>query len=116
LNTIIKILIAGLIVYFIAWFLPGITVDSYMSAIWVALFISIVNITIKPFLELITFPLTILTLGISLLIINTLLILFVDYMINGFHVSSFFWALIFAVLVSIFGTSINIFGGEKDED
>lgn len=116
MNTIIKILIAGLIVYFIAWFLPGISVDSYMSAIWVALLISVINITIKPLLELITFPLTILTLGISLLIINTLLVLFIDNMVDGFHISSFFWGMIFAVLCSLFGTSVNVFSGDKDKD
>ena len=112
LDKIIKILIAGLVVYFLAWFLPDISVDNYWTAILVALLISIIDITIKPLIEFVTFPLTIITLGLWLLVINIFLIYFIDFLLPGFHVTSKFWALVFAFGCSLLGAGINL-GDDK---
>ncbi|MCD7972146.1 MAG: phage holin family protein [Candidatus Azobacteroides sp.] len=88
-------------VYFTAWLLPGISVKSYGSAIIVAIVLGILNVILKPVLQFISFPITILTLGLFLLVINAIIILIAGYIVTSFQVSSFWWALLFSIIVSI---------------
>lgn len=113
LNLIIRFLLSGVAVMAIAYFLPGVHVADYQTALLVALVLAIVNIIIRPLLVVLTIPLTIITLGLFLLVINALMILLVDYLIAGFHVSGFLQALIFSVILSLLNT---IIGGITDAE
>lgn len=101
MSIILYILVSSVAVYFTAWLLPGISVDSFGSAIWVAIVLGILNAIVKPILQLISFPITILTLGLFLLVINTVVILLASWLVGSFHVDNFWWALLFSVIVSI---------------
>jgi putative membrane protein len=104
MNLILQILISSVAVYFTAWLLPGISVKSFGTAIIVAIVLGILNAILKPVLQFVSFPITILTLGLFLLVINTVIILLASALVDSFHVSNFWWALLFSIIMSIVGS------------
>ncbi len=100
MKLILRILLSALAVVILAKILPGIGVDSYTTAVIVAIVLSLLNFIVKPLLVLLTLPVTILTLGLFLLIINALIILMADGLIDGFQVQSIWWALLFSLLLT----------------
>lgn len=100
MNFIVKILITGLVVLLGAYMLPGVVVNSFGTALLVAVVLAILNALVKPILIFLTIPITILTLGLFLLVINALIILFTDALVPGFDVGGFWWALIYSLLLS----------------
>lgn len=100
MKLIIRLLLNALAVVILSYILPGVGVDSYQTAIIVALVLSILNILVKPLLIILTLPITILTLGLFLLIINAIIILIAAEFISGFQVSGVLWAIIFSLLLS----------------
>ena len=101
MNYILKILLSAIAVFVLANILPGITIESYLTAIIVAIVLGILNTIVRPLLIFFTIPLTIITLGLFLFIINAFIILIAGYFISGFTVASIFWALLFSILLSI---------------
>lgn len=101
MKLIIRLLVTAIIVVLLAYILPGVGVDSFLSAVIVAAVLALLNLIVKPILVLFTLPVTILTLGLFLLVINALIILLCDYLIGGFSVDGFWYALLFSVLLSI---------------
>jgi len=102
MKLIIRLLLNAIAVVVIAKLLNGVHVDSYTTAIIVAIVLSILNLIIKPILVILTLPITILTLGLFLLIVNALIILLADKLIDGFSVSSLWIAVLFSILLSVF--------------
>ena len=100
MNLILRILLSAVAVLILAKILPGVGVDSYTTAIIVAIVLSLLNFIVKPILIILTLPVTILTLGLFLLIINAIIILLADYFIDGFQVNNIWWALLFSLLLS----------------
>ena len=101
MPIIINLLLSGLAVAVVSYLIPGATVDSYLTALIVAVVFAIVNTTIVPILNIITLPLNILTLGLVSLIINVLMVLLVAKIVPGFGISGFWVALIFAVVLAL---------------
>jgi len=102
MKLIIRILTSAIAVMAIAAILPGVTVSDYLSAIWVAVVLGILNLFVKPILIFFTLPVTIVTFGLFLLVINAVIILMVAELVSGFQVSSVWSALFFSLLLSIF--------------
>ncbi len=102
MNFILRILLTALAVVILAKFLPGVEVEGYLTAIIVAIVLAILNLLVKPILVIFTLPVTILTLGLFLLVINAIIILLADAFVTGFGVSGFFIALLFSLLLSLF--------------
>ncbi|SDT89041.1 putative membrane protein [Polaribacter sp. Hel1_33_78] len=102
MKTFLKILLTALAVIVLANILPGVTVTSYVTAIIVAVVISLLNMFVRPLLVFFTLPATIVTLGLFLFVINAIIILLADKLIDGFAVSGFFTAFFFSILLSIF--------------
>ncbi|PIF00922.1 MAG: hypothetical protein CR994_03885 [Maribacter sp.] len=100
MKLILRILLSALAVVILSKILPGVDVDTYTTAIIVAIVLSLLNFIVKPILVLLTLPVTILTLGLFLLIINALIILLADNLISGFSVDNIWWALLFSLLLS----------------
>jgi putative membrane protein len=107
MNWIARFLLNGLAVFVAAYLLPGVDVDGYGTALIVSLVLSIANVFVKPILILFTIPITVFTLGLFLLVINAIIILLVDYLVAGFQVNGFWWALLFSLLMSIFNSMID---------
>ncbi len=76
-------------------------VDGFMPALVAAFLLGIVNAIIRPILVLLTLPLTIVTLGLFLLVINGLMLWLVSAVVSGFYVSGFWGAVFGSVLISI---------------
>ena len=100
MKFIFRMLLSALAVVILSKVLPGVGVDSYVTAIIVAIVLSLLNFIVRPLLILLTLPITIVTLGIFLLFVNAIIILLADYFIDGFWVSSIWWALLFSLLLS----------------
>lgn len=90
-----------------AYFLPGVAISGAWAALWLALFFSIINVTIKPFLVVLTLPINILTLGLFTFVINALMVLLASSVIKGFVVYGFWQALLFSIVLSIVSYILN---------
>ena len=101
MNFLIKLLLSAVAVVIGAYVIPGVTVNGYVTALIVALIMSLLNVTVKPLLTILTIPITILTLGLFLLVINVIMIYITDALISGFSVSGFLPALFFSLVVSL---------------
>lgn len=101
MRFLIRLLLTAVVVVLLAKFLPGVAVAGYLTAVIVAVVLAILNIIVKPILVLFTLPVTILTFGLFLLVINAVIILLADAFISGFNVDGFWVALIFSLLLSI---------------
>ncbi|HRP31209.1 MAG TPA: phage holin family protein [Agriterribacter sp.] len=101
MNFIIRLLVTAAVAYGLAYLLKGIHIDSYWTALVFALVLAIVNVIIRPLLIILTIPLTILTLGLFLFVINALMILLASKMVDGIAVDGFWWALLFGLLLSL---------------
>ena len=86
MGLLIRIFMTGIVVVLLAEILPGVAVSSYWSAILVAIILALLNLIVKPVLVLLTLPITVVTLGLFLLVINAIIILFTDALIGGFVV------------------------------
>lgn len=100
MKFILRLLLSALAVVILSKILPGVNVDTYMTALLVAVVLSLLNFLVKPLLVVFTLPITILTFGIFLLFINGIIILLADYFIQGFSVVNIWWALLFSLLLS----------------
>jgi len=113
MNFILKIVLTAVAVLVIAHFLPGVSVVNFTNAVIVAIVLALLRVTIKPLLIILTLPVTIVTLGLFLLVINALIILLADNLIDGFTVTGFWVALLFSLILSIFESILFSFLDEK---
>ncbi|MEO2062358.1 MAG: phage holin family protein [Christiangramia sp.] len=102
MKFILKLLLTAVAVVILAKILPGVTVNSYLTAVIVALVLAVLNFLVKPLLVILTLPVTILTLGLFLLIINAIIIFIADGFVSGFDVDGWFMAIVFSLLLSLF--------------
>ena len=111
IGMIGTLLVNTLSIFAVSYILTGIHVDSIMTALVLAIIMAVLNITVRPLLVIITIPLTLLTFGLFLLVVNVLVLYVAEMLIGGFSIDGFWWALLFSVLV----TFVNgvLFGLEK---
>ncbi|MFV5700612.1 phage holin family protein [Flavobacterium sp. XS2P12] len=112
MNLLIKILITSGLVLLIANFMPGVHVAGFTTALIVAIVLGLLNIFIKPILVILTLPVTIITLGLFLLVINALMILLCTEIVGGFSVDTFWTALFFSIILSLLQSIMNGILGE----
>jgi len=99
----------------VAYLYPGVNVESFFAAAIAALVLGLVNAVVRPILVILTFPVTLLTLGLFLFVINALLFWLVAELVQGFTVTGFLAALVGSILYSLITlvTSWILFGGKK---
>lgn len=110
LNLILKWLTFAILIVFVSWIVPGISVDNFISAMLVCVILAIINTFIKPFLQIISFPITVLTLGLFSFVINALLLLLAGAITPGFEVEGFVSALLGSILLALFSVGLNSIG------
>jgi len=114
MKLIIRILVTAILVMVIAHFMPGVTVANFTTSIIVAVVLGLLNLFIKPILVILTFPVTIVTLGLFLLVINAIIIILCTKIVGGFGVDSFWTAVFFSIILSILQSiTYSITGGDK---
>ena len=113
MNLIVRILVTAFIVLLLANFLGGVSVDGFGTSIIVAIVLGLLNLIVKPLMVLFTLPVTLLTLGLFLFVINAVIILLCSELVGGFHVASFWTALLFSILLSILQSVMSGLLGES---
>jgi len=101
MRFLLKILVIAAVSYGLAEVLKGIHVDKFWTAIIFALVLAVLNVFAKPLLIILTLPVTILTLGLFLFIINALIVLLASRFVDGFRIDNFWWGLLFSILLSL---------------
>jgi len=101
MGIIFNILATAAAALIAAYILPGVVIADVKTALLVALVLALLNTFVKPILIILTIPVTIITLGLFLLVINILIIKWTASIVNGFTVESWFAALLFSLVVSL---------------
>lgn len=101
MNLLKKLLISTIIVLLLSYFLPGVKVDTVITAVVVAVVLGLLNTFVKPILVFFTLPITFFTLGLFLLVINAVMVSVCDYLVDGFDINSFFTTILFSILMSV---------------
>lgn len=107
MGLILNLLVSGLAVFITAQFLPGVSVDSFIIAILTAIVLGLINMFIKPIINILTLPINLLTLGLFSFVVNALMILLVSHFVTGFHVNGFIAALLFSIVLSLVNSVLN---------
>lgn len=106
-RLIFKWIAFSLIIMFVAWLIPGVSIENFWVAMIAAVVIALINTIIKPILMLLTLPINIVSLGFFTLVINAVLFMFVAYVVPGIEVSGFVSAFLGSLLLAIFGAFIS---------
>lgn len=101
MGFLLKLLLTAIITYILARFLPGAHLGGFTDAILLVIVLAILNAVLKPILKILGFPITVLTLGLFLLVINAVIVLLADWLLAGFKLDGFISALIFSVALSL---------------
>ena len=101
MNPAVRLLINTIAVFVTAYVLPGVHVNGLLTALIVAIVLAVINTVVKPILVVLTLPVTVLTLGLFLLVINALMVLLAAAIVPGFFVAGFWWALLFSVVLTL---------------
>lgn len=109
MNLLIRLLINAVAVVICAYFIPGVVVDGFLSALWVAVVLAILNTFLKPILMLLSLPINIITFGLFTIIVNTVIILLTDYLVPGLTIETFWLAVLFSIVLAIVSGILNTF-------
>lgn len=112
-SLVSRLIISSLSVFLAGWLLPGVQIDSFTTAIGIAIVLGLLNATLKPLLILITIPITVMSLGLFLLIINAIIIGIADQWIDGLQVRSIWTAIVFSFLISTINSWLYRWGENK---
>lgn len=116
MKAIARFLVTAICVIASSYLLPGIGVDSFWTAVVVAAILGLLNAFVKPVLIFFTIPITIVTLGLFLLVINGLTVWFTGKLVPGFRVDSFAWAILFSIVLSVINSITERILGLKEDD
>lgn len=102
-NAFIWISVNVVALLIVEYILPGFTITNLWNAIVAAIIIGVINTYIRPILQLITLPLSILTLGIFAFLINVFLLMFASWIVPGFEINDFWTAVLASILLTLIG-------------
>lgn len=100
----------ALALIFTAWIIPGISINSFLTAMLAAVIIALINAFLKPILQLITLPINLVTLGLFTLVINALLFMLAGWITPGLIVDGFWSAFLGSIVFSILSLGISKIG------
>ncbi|MFN5371146.1 MAG: phage holin family protein [Bacteroidia bacterium] len=115
-KWLLQSILSAVAVLFTAQILPGVQVSGIVDALLVALVLSFLNTFLKPVLLILTIPVTLLTFGLFLLVINAIIIVVADTLLNGFNVNGFGWALLFSLILSVINALLQSMTGLNQPD
>lgn len=117
MKILVRLIISAIAVLVTDLLLPGVSLgdmsqtNGLLTALLVAAALGLLNALLKPVLILLTLPVTVVTLGLFLLVINAVIVLIADRLIDGFTVESFWWALGFSLVLSLVTSVLSSFDG-----
>lgn len=114
MGFLIKILVLALAVWVAAYVLPGVHLENdAKTIIIVALVLALLNAIVKPILIILTIPVTIITLGLFLLVINTLMVVWTSNLVDGFKVDGWLTAFFFSLIVSVVSSILHFIAKDR---
>ena len=117
MKLLIRLVISTIAVLVTDVLLAGVQLGEFPAALWVAIVLGFLNAVVRPLLILLTLPVTLVTLGLFVLVINAGMVMLTAQLLDGFHVRNFWWALAFSVVLwAVQGFLLAIDGGEKKQD
>jgi putative membrane protein len=117
MRFLVRLVLNGLAIIIAAWLLPGIHITSPLSALLAGVILGFVNAIVRPVLFFLTLPLTLLTLGLFIFVLNAICFGLTAWLVPGFSVDGFFSAMFGALLVSVVSWILNgllVGGRERD--
>ena len=115
-KWLLQSVLSAVAVLFTAQILPGVEVSGIVDALLVALVLSFLNTFLKPLLLILTIPVTLITFGLFLLVINAVIIIVADALLDGFNVNGFGWALLFSLILSVINAVLQSMTGLNQAD
>lgn len=109
MKLLLHLVISTLAVLVAANILDGVTVETTTTAVVVAIVLGILNTFVRPVLQILALPITILTLGIFYIIVNVFMVYIAEFLIGGFAVDGFLTALLFSIIVSLVSSLLGLF-------
>ena len=109
MKTIIHFLVSMIAILVASYILPGVHVSGIETALVLAVVLGIINAFLRPVLIFFTLPLTIVSLGLFVLVINGLLVMLASYIVPGFTVLNFWWALLFSIVITVVSWFLQMF-------
>ena len=113
MKTLIHFLVSAVAILITAYVLPGVLVDGILTAFILAVILGVINTFIRPVLVMLTLPLSIVTLGLFVLVINALLVMLASYIVPGFAVAGFWYAFLFGIVLAIVSYVLQMFEREN---
>lgn len=113
-SILVTLIVNALSIFAASYILSGVYVDSAITAFIVAALLSLLNVTLKPLLIILTLPLTLFSFGLFLLVINAVVIFVAEDWIDGFEVRGFWWAVIFSFVISFINSILYRLGERND--
>lgn len=123
MNFVIRCLITAIAVAAAVWLVPGIevaaTTETWVCVAVIAIFLSLLNVSVKPILQVLSLPVSVLTLGIFYLVVNTFVLYLASWLANGlfnvgFEISSFGSAFVASIVISIVSSIVGAVTGAND--
>lgn len=108
MGLLISLIVNGAIVYLVTMFTPNVHVNGFFDAVLVGAVLGLINTFIRPIIATLAMPVTVATLGLFSLVINGLMVLGTDYLLDGFRVNGFLWAVIFSAVLSAANSVVGI--------
>jgi putative membrane protein len=108
MGFLLKFILTAILTYVLAQFLPGAHLAGFGDALLLVLVLAVLNAIVKPILKILGFPITILTLGLFLLVINAVIVLLADWILPGFKLDGFLAALLFSIVLSVVTSVIDL--------
>jgi putative membrane protein len=109
MKLLLRLVISTLAVLVAAHLVPGVVVASMGTAVIVAIVLGILNTFLKPVLQILALPITILTLGLFYFVVNVFIIYLASSLVDGFSVTGFIPALLFGLVVSVVSAILGMF-------
>ena len=108
LSFILKFILTAVLVYGLSMVLPGVVLGGVGSAAILVIVLGLLNAVVKPILKILGFPITVLTLGLFLLVINVIIVKLADFMMTSFDVHGFLNALLFSLALSVVNSVVDL--------
>ena len=109
MKTLIHFVVSTIAILITAYILPGVHVSGLLAAFVLAVVLGAINLILRPILIFLTLPITILSLGLFVLVINGLLVMLASYIVPGFTVDGFWYAFLFGIVLAIINWVLEIF-------
>ena len=108
LSFLLKFILTAVLVYGLSRVLPGVVLDGVGSAAILVVVLGLLNAVVKPILKILGFPITVLTLGLFLLVINVIIVKLADFLMTSFNVHGFLNALLFSLALSVVNSVVDL--------